>query len=73
MVDFSRYAQVYYKYEDFVFRGYILVSRLLKQGYSSWKLHTIFRKFDGRHTGLVHKFDNFVSHILKDWFTNCDI
>ena len=27
-------------------------SKLLKQGYSSWKLQTTVRKFDGRHTDL---------------------
>ena len=31
----------------------ILVSKLLKQGYSSRKLQTTFRKFYGRHTDLV--------------------
>ena len=48
-----RYARVGSKYEDFLFRGYILVSKLLKQGYSS---RTTFRKLYGRHTDLVHKF-----------------
>ena len=32
------YAQVCSKYDDFLFRGYILVSQLLKQGYYSRKL-----------------------------------
>ena len=32
------YARVCSKYEDFLFRGSILVSKLLKQGYSSQKL-----------------------------------
>ena len=49
-----RYARVGSKYEDFLFRGSSLVSKLLKQGYSS---RTTFRKFYGRHTDLVHKFD----------------
>ena len=30
-----RYARICSKYEDFLFRGSILVSKLLKQGYSS--------------------------------------
>ena len=34
---------------------------------------TTFRKFYGRHTDLVYKFDTSVSHILKGLFTNCDI
>ena len=40
-----RYAQVCSKYENLLFRGSILVSKLLKQGYSSRKLQTTFRKF----------------------------
>ena len=40
-----RYARVCSKYEDILFRGYILVSKLLKQGYSARKLQTTFRKF----------------------------
>ena len=68
-----RYARVCSKYEDFLFRGSILISKLLKQGYSSRKLQTNFRKFYGRHTHLVHKFDTSVSHMLKGLFTNCDI
>ena len=59
--------------EDFLFRGSILVSKLLKQGYSSRKLQTIFRKFYGRHTDLVHKFDTSLSHMLNGMFTKCDI
>ena len=68
-----RYAQVCSAYEDFLFRGSIMVSKLLKQGYSSRKLQTTFRKLYGRQTDLVHKFDTSVSHMLKDFFTNCDI
>ena len=60
------------KYEDIMFRGSILVSKLLKQGYSSQKLQTTFWKFYGRHTYLVYKFDTSVSHMLKGLFTNCD-
>ena len=67
-----RYARVCSKYKDFLFRGSILVSNLLRQGYSSRKLQTTFRKLYGRHTP-VHKFDTSVSHMLKGLFTNCDI
>ena len=31
-----------------------------------------FRKFYGRHTDLLHKFDTSVSHMLND-LTDCDI
>ena len=68
-----RYAWVCLKYEDFLCRGYILVSKLLKQGYSSRKLLTTFRKLYGRHADLVHKFDTSVSHMLKGLFTNCEL
>ena len=68
-----RYARVCSKYEDFLFIGSILVSKLFKQGYSSRKLQTTFRKFYGRHTNLIHKFDTSVSHMLNDLFTDCDI
>ena len=57
-----RYARVCSKY-DFLFRGSILVSKLLKQGYSSQRLQTTFRKFYGRHTDLVHIFDTSVSYV----------
>ena len=51
-----RYARIGLKFEYFLFRASILVSKLLKQGYSSKKLQTIFRKLYGRYTDLVHKF-----------------
>ena len=65
-----RYARVGSKYEDFLFRGTIRVSKLLKQGYF---LRTTFRKFYGHHTDLVHKLDTSVSHMFNDMFTDCDI
>ena len=68
-----RYARACSKYEDFLFRGSILVSKLLKQGYSSRKHKTTFRKFYDRHTYLVYKYDTSVSHMLNGLFTNCDI
>ena len=68
-----RYAWVCSKHEDFLFKGFILVLKLLKQGYSSRKRQTTFRKFYGRHRDLVHKFDTSVSNMLNDLFTDCDI
>ena len=67
------YDRVCSKYEDFLFRVSILVSKLLKQIYSSQKLQTIFLKFYGRHTDLVHKFVTSVSHMFNGLFTNGDI
>ena len=48
------YARVCSKYKDFLFRAYILVSKLLSQERSSRKCPTTFRKLYGRHTELVH-------------------
>ena len=58
---------------NFLFRGSILVSKLLKQGYSPQKLHTIFWNLYGRHTNLVHKIDTSMSHMLKCLLIKCDI
>ena len=64
----------------FLFRSWYVmlwVSKLLKREYSSWKLHTTFRKFYGRHTDIVHKFVRkcslFLEHLLSpqlgsSWF-----
>ena len=62
------YARVCLKYANILCRRSILVSELLKQGYSSRKLQTTFRKLFGRHTDLVHQFDTFVSLMLKCFF-----
>ena len=56
------YARACSKYEDFLFRRSILVSKLLSQGYYSRKLQTNFRKLYGRHAYHVHKFSISVSH-----------
>ena len=63
---YIHYARVCYardcsKYEDFLFRGSLLVSKLLKQGYSSRKLQTTFRNYYCHHTDIVHNFDTFRS------------
>ena len=50
------YFHVYFKYEDFLFRGSILVSKLLCQVYSTRKLHVTS-------VGIVHKF-TLLCHII---------
>ena len=50
-----------------------MVSKLLRQVYSSQKLQTTFRKFYSRRTDLVHKFDTSVTRMLKSLYNNCDI
>ena len=63
------YSRVCSKYEDFLFRTFILVSNLLKQEYSSRKLQNTFRQFYGCHTDIVHKFDTSVSHARQEMLT----
>ena len=64
-----RYVRVCSRY-DFLYRGSILTSKLLKQGYSVEKLKTAFRKFYGRHSDLVGKYNISVSHMLQGLFDN---
>ena len=65
-----RYARVCSRYNDFLYRGSILTSKLLKQGYSVEKLKTAFRKFYGCHSDLVGKYNISVSHKLQGLFDN---
>ena len=48
-----RYARGCSKYDDFMFKGSILVSKLLSQGFSSYRRQTTLRKLYGRHMNLV--------------------
>ena len=61
------------RYDDFLFKGSILVSRLLRRDilHGNFRLHVRFMKLYGRHTDLVHTFDTSVSHMLKGLFTKC--
>ena len=65
-----RYARVCSRYNDFLYIGSILTSKLLKQGYSVEKLKTAFRKLYGRHSDLVGKYNISVSHMLRGLFDN---
>ena len=65
-----RYARVCSRYNDFLYRGSILTSKLLKQGYAVEKLKTAFEKFYGRHSDLVGKYSISVSHMLQGLFDN---
>ena len=58
------YARVCSKYDDFLFRESIPVSKLFEQGYSSQKLQSTFLKVYGHtdhHADLVKKIDTSVS------------
>ena len=65
-----------YNMKIFLFGGSILISKLLKQGFSTQKLETTFINLYGPHTDLIHKFYTSVLHMLKallsqltyDWF-----
>ena len=47
-----------------------MVSKLLKQGYSSRKLQTTIRNFYCRHTDRVHKFDTCVTDYYVERFVH---
>ena len=70
-----RYARACSKYDDFLFRRSIQVSKLLKHGYY---LHGKFRLLFGNsmviiQTLFTHLTLVSVSHMLKGFFTNCDM
>ena len=66
-----RCARVRSKYADCLFRGYILISKLHRQGYYSRKLQTTFRKFM---VVIQTLFTNtFESHMLMGLFINSAI
>ena len=61
-----RYSRACSGYLDFLLRGKLLTSKLLRQGYKSYKLSNAFRKFYGRHHELIDKYNMSVSHIITD-------
>ena len=63
-----RYARASSLYSDFLFRSQQLTSKTLKQGYTRNKLIAAFKKFYGRHSVIVGKFDIPVTQIISDLF-----
>ena len=63
-----RYARASSAYSDFLVRSRLLTSKLLGQGYNRFKLITTFKKFDGRHSDLIGKFQLSVTHMVTDLF-----
>ena len=61
-----RYSRACSGYLDFFLRGKLLTSKLLRQGYKSYKLRNAFRMFYGRHHKLIDKYNMSVSHIITD-------
>ena len=55
-------------YSDFLFRSQQLTSKILKQGYSRNKLIAAFKKFYGRHSVIVGKYNIPVTQIISDLF-----
>ena len=53
-----------------IWRFSVLVSKLLRQGYSSHKLQTTFGKFYGRHTDFVHNvcWRVCITTVTYEWF-----
>ena len=62
-----RYSRAFSNYLDFLFRGRLLTSKLLQQGYQSHKLRNAFNKFFGRHHELMNKYHMSVSQIIADF------
>ena len=63
-----RYARASSAYSDFLVRSRLLTSKLLGQGYNRLKLITTFKKFYGRHSDLIGKFQLSVTHMVTDLF-----
>ena len=63
-----RYARASSAYSDFLVRSRLLTSKLLGQGYNRFKLITTFKKFYGRHSDLIGKFQLSVTHMVTDLF-----
>ena len=63
-----RYARASSLYDDFLMRSRLLTMRLLKQGYIRNRLITTFKKFYGRHSLLVKKYNKSVTNIITDIF-----
>ena len=63
-----RYARASSLYDDFLLRSRLLTIKLLKKGYSRNRLIATFRKFYGRHSSLVDKFNKSVTNIITDIF-----
>ena len=63
-----RYSRASSEYQDFIYRGSQLVSKLLQQGYVLARLITTFKKFYGRHHDLVDKYDKPMSRMARDLF-----
>ena len=65
-----RYARACSNYQDFIERGKLLNTKLLRQGYQKMKLVAIFKNFYGRHHDLVKPYNVAVSRIVSDGFAN---
>ena len=63
-----RYARASSLYEDFIMRSQLLISKLLKQGFTRNRLIATFKKFYGRHSVLVDRFKVSVMNIIIDLF-----
>ena len=61
-----RYARCCSSYSDFLIRHRALVKRLLSQGYKVNRLSNTFKKFYGRHTGLVGQYKKNVCQMFAD-------
>ena len=67
-----RYARCCSYYDDFGYRHKLLVDRLLSRGYEVKRLRNLFKKFYGRYTDLIGKYQRsvkgMVADLFPDWF-----
>ena len=61
-----RYARACCKYQDFVDRGKLLISKLLAHGYRRAKLLSTVKRLFGKHHDFVDPFNVAVSKLLFD-------
>ena len=55
-------------YDDFGYRHKLLVDRLLSQGYEVKRLKNLFKKFYGRYSDLIRKYQRSVKDMVADSF-----
>ena len=63
-----RYARCCSYYDDFGYRHKLLVDRLLSQGYEVKRLRNSFKKFYGRYSDLIGKYQRSVKDMVADSF-----
>ena len=63
-----RYARACTHYQDFLARGIALTNKLLKQEFLKPRLVSTFKRFYGRHLGLIQDYGISVTQMTEDIF-----